>query len=110
MPGIGLVAIESAGSSAPYFCAIDARIVIALIPFVVDGAFAGSSNHRLTEAGSVVLDHGPLRVHRELEPLTHELVAILDGQPLGDFAECSQFCGQSFSASRPTSLNCLALR
>src|ERR1700687_334506 len=26
-------------------------------------------------------------MHRELESLTHELVAILDGQPLGDFAE-----------------------
>ena len=58
--------------------------------FVVDGAFAGIVEPLSAglKQDRIVLDHGPLRrVHRELEPLAHELVAILDGHPLGNFAE-----------------------
>ena len=101
MPGIGLVAIELAGSSAPYFCAIDARIVIALMPAsLLTVHFPESSNHFPPDCSRMGLNW--IMVHcaaciANLKPWRTNLSPSLTVIRLATSPSCSQFCGQSFA-------------
>src|SRR5262249_25687334 len=112
--GIGLVQVDTAGSSAPYCLAIEARSVIAFTP-------AGLLTVHLPAASNQAPPHwiriglNWIMVHcavciANLKPCRTNVLPSLMVRRFATSPNCSKDCGQSFSGSRPASLKCLVLR
>src|SRR5690349_16432910 len=112
--GSGLVAIDSAGSSAPYSLAMEARSFIALTPAaLLMGHLPDAANQlppaptriglncTMVHCGACMANLKPCRVKR----LPSLIVSRLATSP-----NFSQLNGASRSGSRPTEAKCLVLR